>query len=193
MKKNYTQMIKSQYEASRGNSVELFKTIVAIGGEIGLDGALEILQGCVVAKRLAWLERARPGLEKSGDPLRDGYQAFYERYLGLELPRDGEVVESSPRRLVMRWWNPCPTLDACLALGLEPREICRKVYEAPVQAMLSGIDPRLRFRRNYDAIRPHTGYCEEIIEIAGRAVAAHANDLCERFFVLRSKTKKTLT
>jgi hypothetical protein len=165
LEKDYAQVIKSQYEANRGNSGELFKTIVAIAGEIGLDGALEILQRCVVEKRLAWLERARPGLEKSGDSLLDGYKMFYERYLGLAIPRDGEMVESSPRRLVMRWWNPCPTLEACLELGLEPREICRKVYEAPVQAMLAGIDPRLRFRRNYESIRPHTGYCEEIIEV----------------------------
>ncbi len=165
MSTDYTQLIKSAYEASRGDSTELFRTLRAVGAEIGLDAALEILQACVIEKRLAWLERVAPGLERSGDALEDGYRAFYQRYLGLETPRDGEIVERSPRRMVTRWWNPCPTLEACRALGLDTRVVCRMAYEAPVQALFSRIDPRLRFRRNYDAIRPYAPYCEEIIEL----------------------------
>jgi hypothetical protein len=40
-----------------------------------------------------------------------------------------------------------------------------KSYHKPVQAFLSKIDPRLRFDRNYEALRPHTVYCEEIITL----------------------------
>src|SRR5512146_1279108 len=143
MGSDYAQRIKAQYEATRrGDSRELLKTVLAVGAEIGMDAALEILQACVVEKRLAWIEQAAPGLERSGDAVQDGYCAFYQRYLNLVTPRDGEIVDRSANRLVMRWWNPCSTLEACRELGLDTREICRKVYEAPVQAMLARIDPR---------------------------------------------------
>jgi hypothetical protein len=165
MEPDYAQLIKSKYESSRGDSGELFKAIQAAAADIGMDAALEILQSCVIEKRLAWVARVRAQLETSGDALQDGYHAFYERYLNVAAPQDGEIVERSERRIVMRWWNPCPTLEACKALGLDTRQVCAKAYEAPVQAMLSAIDPRLRFRRNYDAIRPYARYCEEIIEI----------------------------
>ena len=158
--------IKKQYEASRGDSSALFQAILAIGAEIGLDAALEILEGFVTEKRTAWLARQGKNLPRSGDPLLDGYKAFYECYLGLSIPGDGEIVEKTDRRLVMRWWNRCPTLEACQKLGLDTREICQKVYQAPVQALLTRLDPRLRFRRNYARIRPYADYCEEIIELA---------------------------
>jgi hypothetical protein len=34
-----------------------------------------------------------------------------------------------------------------------------------VQVFISRIDPQLRFQRNYDALRPYTPYCEEIITL----------------------------
>jgi tRNA(adenine34) deaminase len=37
------------------------------------------------------------------------------------------------------------------------------VSERPVQTFLSRLDPRLRFVRDYSAIRPHAGYCREQI------------------------------
>jgi len=71
----------------------------------------------------------------------------------------------TPTRLVSRWWNQCPTLDACQQLGLDTREICNKGYHKSVQVFLSRIHPRLRFDRNYDALRPHAPYCEEIFTL----------------------------
>jgi hypothetical protein len=95
----------------------------------------------------------------------DAFQLFYLDYLQLSIPSNGEIVESSPSRLVTRWWNACPTLRACQAYGLETRMICRLAYHAPVQVFLDRIDPRLEFHRNYAALRPHTAYCEEIIAL----------------------------
>jgi hypothetical protein len=68
--------------------------------------------------------------------------------------------------MVTRWWNQCPTLDACQKFGLDTRDICRKVYHQPVQIMLERVDPGLRFDRNYECLRPYAPYCEEIIELA---------------------------
>jgi hypothetical protein len=79
------------------------------------------------------------------------------------VPQEGEIVAQTEREVVMRWWNPCPTLEECVRLGLDTRVICRQVYHRPVQEMLSRLDSRLRFERNYEALRPFVPYCEERI------------------------------
>jgi hypothetical protein len=159
----YDDLVKRQYESSRGDSTELFQIILSISQEVGLDEALAYLEQCVSAKRLAWFAKNFDTLPKTGQPVQDAFKVFYENYLGLSVPQDGEIVEATDKRLATRWWNDCPTLAACQKLGLDTREICRKVYHQPVQVLLSRIDPRLKFERNYDALRPYAPYCEEII------------------------------
>jgi hypothetical protein len=162
----YYQLIKQQYEKKSENAIELFQTILSVADEIGLDNTLACLEQCVIEKRLAWLDKNLETLAKTGSSVLDGYRLFYEIYLGVSGPEDGEIVEQTDRKMVTRWWNHCPTLEACQELGLDTREICQKAYHKPVQAFLSKIDPKLRFERNYEALRPHTAYCEEIITLA---------------------------
>ena len=161
----YHQLIKQQYEKRSEDATELFQTILSVADEIGLDNALACLEQCVTEKRLAWLDKNLETLSKTGNPVFDGYRLFYEIYLDVSVPEDGEIVEQTDRKIVTRWWNHCPTLEACQKLGLDTREICQKAYHKPVQAFLSKIDPKLRFERNYEALRPHTAYCEEIISL----------------------------
>jgi tRNA(adenine34) deaminase len=165
MEAEFCRLIRYHYENSRGDSTQLFKTILSIAQETGLEEPLEFLEGCVIEKRLAWFEQNAKTLQKTGALLQDGYRLFYERYLGLSIPADGEIVEVTPYRLKFRWWNRCPTLEACRTLGLDTREICKKVYHRPVQVFLSRIDARLRFERNYNSLRPYTSYCEESLEL----------------------------
>jgi hypothetical protein len=122
------------------------------------------LEHCVIEKRLAWLKRNLAEVEKSNDPVADGYKWFYEKYLGVSTPKDGEIIDCSENRIVMRWWNPFPTLEVCKKFGLDTREICKKVYQNPVQEFLGQINSSLRFDRNYVHIGPYAAYCEEIIE-----------------------------
>jgi len=117
----------------------------------------------VIEKRIAWITQNFDKVKDTQQPVWDGYQFFYEVYLDLSTPEDGQIVELSSQKIVSRWWNPCPTLDACQKLGLDTREICKKAYQEPVQAFLIQIHPKLRFERNYACIRPYTAYCEEII------------------------------
>ncbi len=162
-------LVRRAYASSGGNSIELFRTILALAQEVRLDEVLACLEHCVIEKRLAWLDQqaAAPMTPMStGNPILDGYKLFYEHYLGLSIPQDGVVVAATERRWVMRWWNRCPTLEACRELGLDTREICRKVYHRPVQALLARIDPQLRFERNYEALRPYAPYCEEVISLS---------------------------
>ena len=163
MQLDYLERIKNCYENSRGDSTELFREILRISNEIGLDETLSILEHCVTQKRLAWAQAHLGEMEKTDNPVLDGYRWFYEKYLGVSVPEDGEIVELSEKRIVSRWWNPCPTLEACQQLGLDTKVICKKAYHRPVQEFLMQLHPGLRFERNYDCIRPHTAYCEEII------------------------------
>ena len=167
MNEAYYQLVKSQHQSSRGDFTQLFQTILSVANEIGLDDALRYLERCIIEKRLSWFDGNLEAQERTGNPLTDGYRIFYEVYLGISAPEDGEIVEATGARLVTRWWNHCPTLEACKRLGLDAREVCRKAYHSPVQVFLSRIDPRLRFDRNYDALRPRASYCEEIITLEG--------------------------
>ena len=160
------QCIKQAYQQRGRSATPLFRAILSVAEETGLDDALSCLEQCVTAKRLAWVDEHLDRLRRTGDPLLDGYRMFYEVYLGLSVPEDGIIVEQGERRMVTRWWNHCPTLEACQALGLDTRVVCRKAYHGPVQAFLSRIDPRLQFDRNYDALRPQAPYCEEILLLA---------------------------
>ncbi len=160
---DYSWRIKEQYKNLRGDSTELFNEILLVSGEIGIDEALAYLEQCVIEKRLAWLAANLHEAPEENDPVMAGYRWFYEKYLRASVPKDGEIVEHTEKRLVMRWWNPCPTLEACKKLGLDTREICQKAYHKPVQEFLKQIHPGLRFERNYERLRPHAAYCEEII------------------------------
>ncbi len=123
----------------------------------------------VSAKRLGWWEenRDRLGPTVKHIPVLDrAYQIFYLEYLGLDA-EEVPIVERSENRLVIRSYNFCPVHHACARIGLDTRNVCRAVYEGPVNDLLRQIHPNLRFGRNYDAIRPHAPYCEEFIELLG--------------------------
>ena len=139
----------------------LFSYIQRVEALVGRDRAWGILEDIVTEKRLKWLSSTRIDRDR---PVDEAYRLFYLEYLKLD-PGDAEVVERTPRKIVMRWKNHCPTLEACRSLGIDTRYVCRRVYEGSTQAFMEKIHPGLRFSRNYEAIRPHSDYCEETIEL----------------------------
>jgi len=161
----YLQRIRNQYLISSRDSLTLFKEITDIAEQIGLDAALALLEGCVIEKRMAWLTSKYSENSQINNAIMDGYHWFYENYLRVAVPKDGEIVEQTESRIIMRWWNPCPTLDACITLGLDTRKVCKLAYHKPVDTFLKQIHPQLHFERNYNCLRPHTAFCEEIIEL----------------------------
>ncbi len=169
MDANYKQIIQDVYDRSRTSSIDLFQTLLDISREIGWDQALALLEQCVIERRLNWWYQQQPGWISSGDPCRDAFELFYKTYFGASIPEDGEIVSADEKRWVTRWWNPCTTLKACQHFGLDTCEVCKKVYERSVQVLFDKIHPGLKFRRNYEAIRPHAAYCEEIIELEADA------------------------
>jgi hypothetical protein len=151
------QAIRDAYLNKRGDSRALFGAVL----ETNTPDAWSDLEQCVAEKRLSWFEANRARLVFTGDPVWDGFKLFYFDYLGLSVPQDGIILIRSREQVLSRWWNTCPTLDACLSMGLATTQVCRQVYERPVEALLKQVDPRLRFERSYIHIRPHAPYCEE--------------------------------
>jgi len=165
MEDKYYQIILGKYQNKESNYAGLLQAILSVGDEIGLERALGYLETCVIEKRLAWLDEKLDKIERTGHVVEDGYRILYERYLGISVPRDGEIVEKTDKRLVTRWWNYCPVLEGCKKFGLDTRMVCKKAYHRPVEVFLSRIHPKLRFDRNYERIRPYASYCEETISL----------------------------
>ncbi len=115
----------------------------------------------VTRKRLAWFEQ-RPAERQTPVSPRRAYEVLFGEYMGLALA-DLPVVRETEDEIVWRSQNPCPTLEACQALGLDTRRVCRAAYEKSTQAFVSQLDPQLRFLRSYEEIRPYAGYCLERI------------------------------
>ena len=127
------------------------------------QGSFHAMALDITQRRMAWLDRALP--EKTGyDQFtpREAYELLFFEQMSLgrdELP----VISESPDEIAWLSRNRCSLLEACLALGLDTRKVCRAVNEKATQAFLSRINPQLRFHRSYKEIRPYTDYCREKI------------------------------
>ena len=132
------------------------------------DVDLRAIQKEAAEKRVAWLEERGysrpPGWPLPIEPVspRRAFELLFFEYMGLN-PGELPVEEESDSRITWLSLNPCSTLGACRRLGVDTRTLCRAVYEKPVQTFLSRLDPRLRFVRDYSAIRPYAPHCRETI------------------------------
>ncbi len=115
-----------------------------------------------IARRLAWFAVNRATFQfPGGDPLESAYQLLLRRFkIGAQ---EAPIVARDSHRLVFHSQNFCPTLEACRILGLDTRFICRRYNENATDALIKQIDPRLRFARNYEKLRPESAFCEEMI------------------------------
>lgn len=113
-------------------------------------------------KRVQWWRQHERTIKRAGkDPLLLAYQALMSK-MGI-APETAPVRRKTADRLVFHSRNFCPTLEACLLLGLDTRKVCRYSNERATDALVRQIDPHLRFLRNYGKLRPRSKYCEEMI------------------------------
>ena len=115
----------------------------------------------VAQKRISWVLQNRAGVAQHLSP-RQAFELFFFDYMGLQK-EELEVVEESENKIVWLSRNRCPTLEACVILNLDTRQVCREAYEKSTQAFLSQLDPQLKFQRSYEEIRPYAPYCKEWI------------------------------
>lgn len=144
--------------------IRLFKFAQEVSRFIGKKKTLALLENFIIKNRLNWLKHNRGKIKLTKNPIDDAMHIFYNLNQQLEL-KDARIAKKTNRLLVIRWRNFCPVLEACKALKLETRQICKNIYDRPNQIFLSHINPKLTFRRNYKKIRPYRRYCEEIIEL----------------------------
>ncbi|MFQ5832447.1 MAG: hypothetical protein ACE5H4_07085 [Candidatus Thorarchaeota archaeon] len=91
------------YEEQTGDLQSLFRTVLQIAEEVGLNTALKHLEKCVIERRTRWIRENRDSLLRSQSPLDNAYRTFYEIYLQTSVPFDGEIVHRSDSELVTRW------------------------------------------------------------------------------------------
>jgi hypothetical protein len=128
------------------------------------DAALERMNEASARKRIAWFGGNRDSFSfLSGDPLDSAYRLLLARF-GIP-PEEAPVVRKTEREIVFHSKNFCPTLEACQLLGLDTRHVCRLLNEESTNRLIRCVDPRLRFSRNYEKLRPYAPYCEEMISI----------------------------
>jgi tRNA(Arg) A34 adenosine deaminase TadA len=136
-------------------------------------GDLRAMAAEIARKRIAWLDRNWPETGRASVPRpadaagrqitpRQAFKLLFFDQMGLD-PDDLPVMSETETEIVWLSRNRCSLLEACLALGLDTRRVCRPVNEKATQAFLSRLDPQLRFHRSYEEIRPTAGHCRESI------------------------------
>lgn len=114
------------------------------------------------AKRAAWFaENCRYFCTEEEDALDAGYRVFLTK-LGINKDQ-APIISRDHRHLVLHSTNFCPTLEACRILGLDTRFVCRLLTEKPTTELLRRVNPKLRFTRSYEKLRPYSDFCEEMI------------------------------
>ena len=128
------------------------------------DKVLNELNADSINRRVKWFKENREKFEFINDDiLSSGYKLLLNRFNITE--DQAPVIRKSHREIVFHSKNFCPTLEACKILGIDTRVICKKLNENSTDTLIKQIDQRLRFSRNYEKLRPHTKYCEEMINI----------------------------
>ncbi len=126
--------------------------------------ALCALNEDAVRRRTAWFEENKDRFNfLSDDLLNSAYRLLLARF-GI-TPEEAPIVQKSNTMIVFHSQNFCPTLEACRRLGLDTRHICKQINENATNRLIQKIDPRLRFSRNYEKLRPYSPYCEEMISL----------------------------
>ena len=128
------------------------------------DLALQALNEDSTRRRVEWFRENRATFASDPNhPLEAGYRLLLRRF-GIS-PEEAPIVSRTERQITFHSQNFCPTLEACRVLGLDTRHVCKRINEASTNALLQQLDPRLRFSRNYEKLRPYAPYCEETISL----------------------------
>jgi tRNA(Arg) A34 adenosine deaminase TadA len=128
------------------------------------DFTLSALNEDSVRRRTEWFAQNRNRLDFGLEELPyAGYRLLLDRFHITE--KEALIVKRTGKEIVFHSMNFCPTLEACRILGLDTRYICKRLNESSTDMLVKQIDPRLKFSRNYDCLRPCTAYCEERISL----------------------------
>ena len=134
------------------------------------DGTLSVqeLVNLIVQRRLNWLkENLRRLLKKYAhlDDLEKAHMIIGFENMKIDQTKQ-KITRVSSTKIRIDSYNFCPYLEACKILGLDTRFVCKEIMETSTQTVLEAINPRIKFSRNYQNIRPYNpAYCEEYLEL----------------------------
>jgi len=129
------------------------------------EAALCALNEDSIRRRTAWFEQNSDRFAfLSDEPVRAAYALLLARF-GI-TSEEAPIVYQDENKIVFHSQNFCPTLEACKRLGLDTRFVCKRLNEDATNRLIQLIDPRLRFSRNYEHLRPYSPFCEEMIWLA---------------------------
>jgi len=115
-------------------------------------------------RRVAWVNQNRDRISVlRGSDVSKAYQLILMK-IGIDETQ-APIEEESRNRLVFHSMNRCAALDACGILGLDTRKVCKLHSEEATDMLVRGINPKLKFDRDYSRLRPSSPYCREIIEL----------------------------
>jgi hypothetical protein len=128
------------------------------------EAALCALNEDSAKRRTAWFEQNKDRLAfLAGDPLEAAYRLLLARF-GIQS-EEAPIIFRDETRILFHSQNFCPTLEACKRLGLDTRFVCKHLNEDATTRWVQLIDPKLRFSRNYEKLRPYSSFCEEMITL----------------------------
>jgi len=123
-----------------------------------------IIEEDLLNKRMQWFENNKTMICKlKGNDLEKAYHLILMK-IGIKSS-EAPIVKKSENKIIFHSKNYCPSLETCIILDLDTREVCKEIYERPTEDLIRRLNPKLRFTRNYECIRPYSDYCEEIITL----------------------------
>ena len=148
------------YKANVEGWIRLLTYVKEVMNEIGEEKALEILSNTQIQELKKWFAENVAKRDLNEPPLLAAYRMLFEDMLGCSIS-EIDIVEQSEERIVHHYKLPCPILDACLKLDLDTRKICKALFHEALNELMQLVDPRLRFDRDYEKLRPYVPYCLE--------------------------------
>ncbi len=144
---------------------ECLRSVIRRSEEIGLEQALAEWENEITTRRLAWLEKNKDCFTRlKGTEVKKGFQLILFEYMGIP-PGEVPIIKETETRITWHAYDFCPYLETIKKLGMDTTIVCKRATETPVQALLDVLNPKLRYSRNYERIRPYSNYCEETIEL----------------------------
>jgi len=143
---------------------EKLKKVVSRSKEIGEEKAFAELEKEIFKRDKEWFEKHKDNLSLKGTEVRKGFQLVLLKYMGLKK-EELLIMEETEKKITWHSYTFCPYLSAIKNLRLDTKKVCKLLTEKRVQVLLNLLNPKLRFSRNYEKIRPYEDYCEETIEL----------------------------
>jgi len=126
------------------------------------------LADLITQRRVLWFEENKDAVLSKYRELPDeekAYKTIYFDHMKIN-PEHSKMVRVGKDKIRIESSGFCPYLEACKKLDLDTRFICKEIGEPSVQRLCELINPRLKFSRNYQNIRPcNPNFCEEYFEL----------------------------